>query len=222
MTRPSLRTYLQEARRWDQDRLAAALAGRRRALWAAGAMAALAGTACLALAALAPLKTVEPFVVRIDRSTGEVGVLSALADPPLRYEEAVSRYFVAEYVRTREGWLPGAAEQAYRRVALMSAPDVQRRFAQAYRGDNPDSPQNRLGRDAVAEVRIRALSFLSPEVAQVRFTRVVRTPIQTREAGYIATVGFTYVQTPMRQADRLINPLGFQVVDYRLDPEIAP
>lgn len=224
MRRPALRTYLEEARRWDQDRLAAALASRRRALVAAGASSLLAITAVTALALLTPLKTVEAFVVRVDRSTGQVEAVSGVSalEGPVRYEEAISRYFIAAYVRAREAYLPAAAETAYRTVALMSAPDEQRRFAALWRGSNPDSPQNQLGQNGQADVEIRSISFVAPDVAQVRFERRTRMTSGEQRETFLATLAFAYSAAPMREADRLANPLGFQVTTYRLDPEIIP
>lgn len=218
-----LRRYFEEARRWDQDRLASARRSRRLA-WAVAAGAGLLAVAAVgAVALLAPLKTVEPFVVRVDRATGAVDVMRGLSadDGPVRYEEAVSKYFLAQYVRNREGYLDPAAEEAFRLVSLLSAPAEQRRWADLYRGSNPASPQNLYGPDAEAIVAVRAISFIAEDVANVRFRRTVRRGQQTLETDWIATIAFTYTRAPMREADRLSNPLGFQVVSYRADPEVV-
>ena len=142
-----LKRYFEDARRWDQDRLAEALRSRRMAWTVAGAAAALAITATGAVALLTPLKTVEPFVVRVDEATGMVETMRGLsAEPgPIAYDEAISKYFLAQYVRNREGYLDPAAEEAFRLVSILSAPTEQRRWAEAYRGSNPDSPQNLYG-----------------------------------------------------------------------------
>lgn len=218
-----LRRYFEEARRWDQDRLAGALRSRRIAWIAAGAASLLAVAATAAVAMLAPLKTVEPFVVRVSEDTGVVEVMRGLSaeDGPVRYEEAISKYFLAQYVRSREGYLDPAAEDAFRLVSLLSAPAEQRRWAEAYRGSNPDSPQNVYGRDGEAIVSIRAIGFIGDGVANVRFRRTVRLAQQTIESDWIATIAFTYTRAPMTESDRLRNPLGFQVTSYRADPEVV-
>ena len=36
---------------------------------------------------------------------------------------------------------------------------------------------------------------------------------------WIATIGYSYVNAPISTQDRRINPLGFQVYSYRIDPE---
>ena len=217
-----LRGYFDEARRWDQDRLAAAQRSKRLA-WSVAAFAGVLALAAIgAVAALTPLKTVEPFVVRVDRSTGAVDVMTGLKGTDhLTYDEAVSKYFLGLYVRTREGWLPPAAEANFRQVAIMSAPAEQERWADDFRPANPESPQVLWGDNAVGLIDVRAISFVSPQVANVRFHRTLRQAQQTTESDWIATVAFAYTKAPMAEADRLRNPLGFQVVTYRSDPEVV-
>jgi type IV secretion system protein VirB8 len=165
---------------------------------------------------------VEPFVVRVDRSTGAVDVMTGLKGTDhVTYEEAVSKYFLGLYVRTREGWLPQSAEQNFRQVAIMSAPPEQERWADDFRPTNPQSPQVAWGDNGASQIEVRAISFVSPKVANVRFHRILRLSQQATESDWIATIAFTYTKAPMAEADRLRNPLGFQVLSYRSDPEVV-
>mgnify|MGYP003633178200 CR=1 FL=1 len=217
-----LKRYFADARRWDQDRLDSALRSRRLAWVAAGVAGALAIAATAAVTFLTPLKTSEPFVIRVDQATGSVDVVRGLSadDGPLQYDEAVSKYFLGQYVRSREGYLDPAAEDAFRQVSILSGPGEQRRWADLYRGSNPQSPQNLFGRDGEAVVSIRAIGFINDDVANVRFRRTVRRAQQVTESDWIATIAFTYTRAPMAESDRLRNPLGFQVTSYRADPEV--
>lgn len=213
-----LAPYLREARDWDHDRLRFAERSRRLAWIIAGAASLICLAAVGAVAALAPLKRVEPFLVRVDRSSGAVDVITRLS-ADFTPDEAVSKYFLARYVRAREGWLAAAARENFQDVALFSGPAEQRRYADLMAASNPQSPQVRLGPDATAEISIRAVSFINAEVAAVRFHKVVRKAQAVLEEDAVATLRFTYANAPMREADRLKNPLGFQVLDYRADPE---
>jgi len=217
-----LKRYFTEAKRWDQDRLASAVRSKRLAWTVAATAGGLAIAAVLAVAGLTPLKTVEPFVIRVDQATGAVDLARGLSDEtgPVRYEEAVSKYFLAQYVRAREGYLDTAAEENFRLVSILSGPTEQRRWADRFRGTNPDSPQNLYGRAAEASVSIRAVGFINPEVANVRYRRTVRRAQQVEESDWIATIAFSYTRAPMTEADRLRNPLGFQALSYRSDPEV--
>jgi type IV secretion system protein VirB8 len=219
---PALKTYFAEAASWDQHRLRAAERSRRLAWTAAGLATLLATAAVGAVALLTPLKTVEPYVVRVDRATGAVEVLTGLSrGKTLTYEEAVTKSFLATYVRARETWLPPAAEANFRQVSIMSTPEEQQRWAAAFRPTNPASPQVAFGSAAEAQVSVRAISFVAPNVANVRFHRLVRQAGQATETDWIATLAFAYATAPMGEADRLRNPLGFQVSSYRADPEVV-
>jgi type IV secretion system protein VirB8 len=216
-----LKAYFAEARAWDHDRLAAAQRSRRLAWGVAGVAGAIAVAAVACVAVLTPLKTVEPYVVRVDRTTGAVEVLRGLAtSTPVTYEEAVTKSFLATYVRAREGWLPQAAEANFRQVSIMSTPEEQQRWAVAFRPTTATSPQVIYGPAADAQVAIRAITFVAPGVANVRFHRTVHRGAQVEESDGIATAAFAYTKAPMGESDRLRNPLGFQVSSYRADPEV--
>ena len=222
MNGPDLKVYFDEAKSWDADRLRSAERSMRYAWGVAGFASLLATVAVGAVAALAPLKTTVPFVIRVDRSTGAVDVVSALKSRrPVTYEEAVTKHFLAQYVRAREGWLAPAAEANFRQVSIMSTPAEQERWADIFRPANPASPQVVYGPAGEAQVDIRAVSFVSPGVADVRFHRTVRLGAQVTESDWIATVAFAYTKAPMAEGDRLRNPLGFQVTSFRADPEVV-
>lgn len=217
-----LKRYFAEAKRWDQDRLASAIRSKRLAWSVAATAGGLAVAATLAIVGLTPLKTVEPFVIRVDQATGAVDLARGLSaeTKPVTHDEAVSKYFLARYVRAREAYLDATAEEDFRLVSILSAPSEQRRWADLFRGTNPHSPQNLYGRQAEASISIRAIGFINPEVANVRYRRTVRRAQQVEESDWIATVAFAWTRAPMTEADRLRNPLGFQVLSYRSDPEV--
>lgn len=214
-----LKSYFDKARRFDQDRLIQVERSARIA-WAVAIVASvLAGASIFAVAGLTPLKTVEPFVVRVDNSTGIVDVVSALTSTPGAYDEAVTRYFAAKYVRAREAYVWSEAEENFRTVSLLSTQPEQARFAALYRGSNPESPQNIYGRSATARIRISSISLINPNVVSVRFMRTITRGDEARTTHWVATLTFSYVNAPMSSTDRLVNPLGFAVSEYRADPE---
>ncbi|MBY5624077.1 virB8 family protein [Rhizobium leguminosarum] len=215
----SLKSYFDKARRFDQDRLIQVERSARIAWFIAIAASVLAATSIVAVAGLTPLKTVEPFVVRVDNSTGIVDVVSALTSTAGSYDEAVTKYFAAKYVRAREAYVWSEAEENFRTVALLSTQPEQARFAAVYRGGNPDSPQNIYGRGATSRINIVSISLINASVASVRYIRTVTRGDDVRTTHWVATLTFSYVNAPMSSTDRLTNPLGFAVSEYRADPE---
>ncbi|MGK6315621.1 virB8 family protein [Neorhizobium sp. DT-125] len=218
-TSDSLKAYFEKARRFDQDRLIQAERSRRVAWFVALVSSTLACVSIVALAALTPLKTVEPFVIRVDNSTGIVDVVSALTSTAGTYDEEVTKYFAARYVRAREGYVWSEAEENFRTVSLLSTQPEQLRFASTYRGSNPESPQNIYGRAATARISVKSISLIGSAVVSVRYMQTVTRGEDVRTTHWVATLTYTYANAPMSSTDRLVNPLGFVVSEYRADPE---
>ncbi|CAN5493660.1 virB8 family protein [soil metagenome] len=217
-----LKAYFDDARRWDQDRLKTAERSKRVAWTVAVLASGVAIAASAAVAALAPLKSVEPYVVRVNQTTGSVDVMTGLTgERGVTYNEAVSKSFLAQYVRAREGYLPPAAQENFQFVTILSTPDEQQRWADLYRATNPQSPQVLVGPDGSATVTIRNITFINDKVANVRFSKTVRLGQEVKVTDWIATLTFAYTKAPMLESDRIRNPLGFQVDSYRADPEIS-
>lgn len=215
----TLKQYFENARSWEQDKMLAAYRSRRIAWCVAAAACVVAIVAVGAVAALAPLKTVEPFVIRVDNSTGIVDTVSSLSNSKNNtYNDAITKYFAAKYVRAREGFNMAETSENFKVVTLLSTPQEQERFAALYRGSNPESPQN-LYRGAVVKINVKSISPINSQVVTVRYLKEVRKENEVKVTHWIATLTFAYHRTPMSEGDRQINPLGFQVSEYRADPE---
>nr|WP_278422806.1 virB8 family protein [Brucella anthropi] len=219
VTTDNLKSYFEKARRFDQDRMIEVERSNRLAWSIAIAAGIVAGISILAVASLAPLKTVEPFVVRVDNSTGIVDVVSALSATAGTYDEAVTKYFAAKYVRGCEGYVWSESQENFRTIALLSTQAEQARFAATYRGSNPQSPQNVYGRSATVRINIVSIALINQNVVSVRYIRSLTRGEEVRTTHFVATLTYSYANAPMSSTDRLVNPLGFAVSEYRADPE---
>jgi type IV secretion system protein VirB8 len=213
--------YYETSRTWEYDRMRAAIQSKRLAWGVAAGACTLAVASVAAVAMLSPLKTVEPYVIRVDKSSGETQIVTALKGPqPRTYEDAVNRYFISQYVRLREGWLNDAARENAYTVMLTSDFAESARYLNSVQANNKNAPSNIYGDKGFVSISIRTISFLSPTVAQVRYTKIItfgqNTPIAQN---WNAILTFRYTTAPEHEKDRNINPLGFQVVNYRSDPE---
>lgn len=208
VTTESLKEYFDKARRFDQDRMVSAERSKRIAWFVAIVASVLACVSVAAVVALTPLKTVEPFVIRVDNSTGIVDVVSSMASSAGSYDEEVTKYFAARYVRAREGYVWSEAEENFRTASLMSNAAEQQRFAAAYRGGNPESPQNVYGRSATSRIGIKSISLINSSVVSVRYTRTITRGEDVRTTHWVATITYSYANAPISSSDRLVNPLG--------------
>jgi type IV secretion system protein VirB8 len=223
MSRPdALKAYLADAKNWDADMTARAVRSERRAWLVAGVALLLSIGAIGAVAVLAPLKSVEPYVIRVDNATGVVDIARALKDGDVTYDEAVNKYFIGQYVRARESYSPDILPFTYRAVGLMSAPQIRKVWGEINGSGSDRNPQKVYGKLGRAEARLTAIQFLTKNVAAIRFTRIEKSgaDIEVQTSHWIATLNFEYVNEPLSEDDRLLNPLGFQVTDYRVDAEV--
>jgi type IV secretion system protein VirB8 len=207
---------------WDYDLQGSATRRARWALIFAGCCLLVAVVSVGAVAALAPLKTVEPIFVRVDAQTGAIDVLQRIEEAVgVGRQEALDKGFLARYVRAREGYFYPALERDYRTVLLMSVGTAKARFQQATAADNPEAPVNHYRDQVAVEVRIASIAILAPGLAQVRYRTLRKEHDQQDQVrAWIATLRYTYepnAQIPLGVLAE--NPLGFAVSDYRAEPE---
>lgn len=216
----SIEKYVSEVQSWETDKVFQEQASRKLAWRVAGATTIIAILAVGSLAALIPLKTVEPYVIRVDNTTGIVEVVNTLKGGNTNYDESVNKYFAQIYVRAREGYFRETADVSYQAVGLLSANLEQQRYFDFFNPKNPLSPLVVYGKYAKVNISIKSTSFIKPNVAHVRFVKeIVRSTDRPELSHWAATVTFKYVGSPLSDNDRAVNPLGYQVTDYRVDPE---
>ena len=142
--------YYETSRTWEYDRMRAAIQSKRLAWGVAAGACTLAVASVSAVAMLSPLKTVEPYVIRVDKSSGETQVVTALKGPQARtYEDAVNRYFISQYVRLREGWLNDAARENAYTVMLTSDSGRERSLLEQRSGQQQERALQHLWRQGL-------------------------------------------------------------------------
>lgn len=225
MTEKALKTaemaaYMAETKGVERDYVGEVLKSRATAWKVAIGSLGIAGAACLAVAFMAPLKTVENVVIRVDNATGAVDVVQTMPDQATSYGEVVDKYWTNQYVLNRESYDYNTIQTNYDATALLSSPDVQAEFFKTYEG--PQARDKVLGNGARILVSIKSITPNEKQgVAVVRFSTVTKRTDGRMEgaADWIATLGYKYVKAPISEKDRRVNPLGFQITSYRVDPE---
>jgi type IV secretion system protein VirB8 len=211
--------YLAETKSWETHKVAAAEKSRRVAWYVAGGASLLALVAVAGISVMGPLKKVEPYVIRVDNTTGIVDIVTAMKEGQTNYDEAMNKFFVQRYVRFREGYSRELATEYYSNVGLMSSSAEKQKYYNYFNPKNPNSPLNVYSDFAKVRVNIKSTSFIKPDVALVRYIKEIERGGDKAVSHWAATITFSYVQAPITEKDREVNPLGFIVTDYRNDPE---
>jgi type IV secretion system protein VirB8 len=218
--------YFEEAQRWLRDERQV---DRRRARVAAGLAAGgllVAGLMATALVVALPLKRTEPYVVRVDASTGVVDIVPRYvgqADLP----EAVLRHLLGEYVTRRERYIAPLAETDYEETGAFHTAMMNEAWSRLWARNNPESPLNRYADGSRVTVQIRSIAFLKRDagmdVSQVRFRRTIQAiaGAQERSDDWVATLSSNFSKPSDDLKTRTANPLGFKVLEYRREPEVA-
>ena len=218
------KAYMQSAKQFEQSEIERTRKFAKFAWISAGLCLFVAGAAVFAVAGLTPLKTAVPFVIRVDNSTGATDIVSIMKTKEENYGEVVDKYWLAKYVRDREGYDWYTLQASYNATMLLSDVQEQEKISKIF--NHPTAAPHKVLKDKFrVEIEITSISFIAKETAQVRFTKQV-VPLYEGDSKpapekYIATIGYEYRSAPQDESDRLINPLGFQVMSYRADPEKA-
>lgn len=220
-----LARYWEESASWEADRIQQWRDSARIWRWVAAAGWSCALGASVALTVLMPLKQVEPYVIRVDNSTGIVDVVPQY-DGRAQPSQLVTRYLLSHYVGVCQRFNLAMAESDYTECgALHSAQRNQLWYAQ-WKRSNPESPLNLYKDGTTVQARVTSVTFLKdaerdPGLAQVRYIRRVQPAGDGAEqlSHWIASIRYDYVQ-PSRDARlRGLNPLGFRIVDFHAEQE---
>ncbi|AVJ33674.1 conjugative transfer protein [Stenotrophomonas sp. MYb57] len=182
-----------------------------------------------------PLKEKVPFLVMADAYTGTATVArlrGTFQGETITTNEAVNRSNVAQYVLARESYDSAVMGlRDWELVFVMSSDPVAQSMKLRYAGNNPQNPFVMYGRGKAIRVKVLSITPLAPQPnggfrgASVRIQRSLldkRTGASTYLDNQLVTMRFEYNQNlALSEQDRVLNPLAFQVTEYRVDNDYA-
>ncbi|OIS90252.1 virB8 family protein [Brucella cytisi] len=214
-----LNSYMTESRGLERDLLSEVVRSRKAA-WNVSKFLGLVALGGIA-AGIAGLwrEAPPPLILRVDNATGAVDTVTAMRVHETSYGEVVDQYWLNQYVLNRESYDYNTIQLNYDTTALLSSPSIQQDYGKLFEG--PDARDAVLANKVRIVVSIRSIQPNNRGQATVRFTtrEIANNGQAPIVRNMIATIGYTYVNAPMSTQDRRINPLGFQVTSYRVDPE---
>jgi type IV secretion system protein VirB8 len=178
-----------------------------------------------------PLKEKVPYLVIADPYSGTSSVARLtddLVNQRITANEAVNRSNIAHFVIARESYdLALTNLRDWPTVLTMASPTVAQPYLALHGQNNPTSPYNTYGKTKAIRVKILSIVLIggggnvTPKGATVRFQRTLYDKANGATSqldSKVATMEFVY-KTNLRMDDqsRVENPLGFQVMSYRVD-----
>ena len=213
----------------------------KRAWKVAGAAAFVALAMTGVVLYMLPLKEKVPYVAVVDPYTGNAVTSKLSGDyrqvTSLGSIEALNRANIAQYVTSRESYdFAMMKVRDWQLTHAMSSPEESRAYAEHHDiRKNPSAPLTEYGRDRAIRVKILSITPSNRTSgskvegpggsATIRFQRSVYDKKNGNERlldNRLATLEFVYnAELTLNEKDRHLNPLGFQVLNYRVDSDFS-
>jgi len=183
----------------------------------------------VSLIVILPHSGPQPFVVMVDKTTGDAEKLVQVRPASLDQQDAVLQAELVSYVTDRETY--DQADNATRipDVLSRSSGGAAEGLQQLWSSTSADYPPKVYGDDVRIRVVVNSVSVIPSavgrgvDVARVRITKFrEERGQQTAQRAFVVTVGYAF--RPKQSAtlgEVWKNPLGFTVSSYRIDAETA-
>lgn len=160
----------------------------------------------------------SPFVVQIDNNTGVATIVNPTSSMMLTGNEALAKYFIKQYLSARETYNSvDFATRARQTIRLFSSTPIYYSYL-SYIRDKANDPVLKYGQNNSTSLTIKSWSKLEKDKYIVRFS-VTEDNSSRKVLNKIAVVSFSYIPMELTDAERDINPVGFQINGYRVDDD---
>ena len=165
-------------------------------------------------------KTIEPFIVEIEEKTGVPTVVDQISKKQYTADEVIQEYFLYSYIKAREGYdYRTYIHDFFTTVRILSSTGIYRGFLGRVSKRNESSPVNLYGRKIRLEPKIKSIQNING-AKQVRLlVKHINGNKVTKVDHKILYIKYEFVNLEITLEERLVNPLGFRVVDYRVNQD---
>ncbi len=204
---------------WEVDALMNTRRSERVAWRVAAGFAGVALVMAAAITMLVPLHKVVPYVVTVDKLTGEAAVAST--DTVAQPNTMSDKHWIKTFVVARERYNFQIVQQDYLTVRRLAGDGPWLSYAKLFDGE--DGLDKQWGENVTVTPHVLSITLGGGNLATVRYEltqtdrRLVTPPVVSRR---VATLRYSYGKRILREAEAIENPLGFVVAGYQTDPEL--
>lgn len=211
-----------QTKNWYRDRYETVITQRNFLGVIAISSLLLALIAGLIILYMIPQKTVMPFLIQVDDKSGFTQIIEQDSLDRISADESLRRYFVIKFLVARESYDALDLNEMSNVVRLLSERSIYHHYwNEVVNRQNKSSLYVTLGAIGRKQVEIKSVQFLDADRAQVRLSITTKTDKQSDKKPtvehYIALIRFRFTTLDMEMQEMAVNPLGFQVLEYRID-----
>jgi len=163
-------------------------------------------------------KEIMPFVIQVDESTGATTIVNPLGSEILNGNDSLSRYFIKKYISARETYNSADFDTVALKFVKLTSTDNLYFSYYRYISNKDTDPRKLYGTTNSTYLKIKSWSKLENDKFICRFS-VHETAGGLRVWNKIAIVKAHYVAMELDPDEQDMNPVGFQVTDYRVDDD---
>lgn len=181
----------------------------------------LAAISGVAVTVMAPLKESVPYLLIADKTTGTVDSLSALTPDKINSNQAITEYFIRQYVTNRESYQGKLIQTYYDKTIAFSDENVGQEYDKIFSGKNALDKKYGDNLEIITNVTT-IIPDLVNKKAVVRFEKTyIEANKEPRTELWSGDVSYFFTPKEMKIKQRAINPIGFTVDAYRSSQETS-
>ncbi|KGT87017.1 membrane protein [Erwinia typographi] len=180
----------------------------------------------IAIMLMLPLKQTDTALYIIDSHTGRSEFVTRVKEKDLTENDAISKSYVANYVKLREGYNYFSLQNDYDTVQLFNSDEVNSEYIDWFAGPNAPDKVNKNAEYVVkTEIISDPISYATKpdKLANVRVKTTTRRVADGSTQVSIWNIRMTFRYIPSKEltdSQRESNPLGFIVTSYQREKEL--
>lgn len=193
----------------------------KRAWIIAGTMGGLMVLSWVGMAIMMPLKETIPYVIQTDKQTGIPEVINAVEPNTLSANEALDKFFVNQYIQSRESYTYQTIQKTYLDTQLYNSNQVNRQYVDSMKQPNSVDKVMKQG-----TVNVLVKSVILEKAAGINNATARIDKIYTNSQGeqtkrsYVVRTSYEYhPEGKLKLSYRMENPLGFYITSYQIVEE---
>jgi type IV secretory pathway component VirB8 len=168
-----------------------------------------------------------PFPIQVENSTDYFSVIKKLADSSETTQDAVAKYLIIDYLKTREEYFYSEMrgdklKYKIRKIKSSSSKQVVNEYQNYINDLNPYSPIARYGNQTTRAIEIRSFKFLGNDTtvgkAVVRFEAITQSRNEKEEKRRLWEANIHFRLPDIETIARTGAPLRFLVNYYKAQP----
>ena len=145
-------------------------------------------------------KTVDPYLIEIEKQSNLMAVVDNVSKEQYTAQEAIKEYFIVKYLNAREGFMQSNSDDNANLVRVFSSKDVYDLYKQT--ADSARSQVMLFARDAIVNVKIRSISYLTSSRVEIKFTRdLASQELSKKDSKYYSLIHGIKIRQPLKHCN---------------------